>query len=287
LKCFFTSDLHGQTLRYALLFDAVSLEAPDAVFLGGDLFDVIHHFPPAASDLTPFFEQSLADKIRKLRHDDGLDTRFFVIMGNDDPRCYEPILINADHEGLISYVHARTLPFKDLYVTGYSYVPPTPFRLKDWERYDVSGYVDPGTLPPDEGLRTVRTGAEEASYATIAEDLDKIVKAAPVERTIFLFHAPPYGGKLDVAYRGTHIGSIAIQRFITRHQPLLTLHGHIHESPDMTGSWQEKIGRTYAFSGVNDAPGLTLIRFDTNRLETATRQNIPPTGERTNAEAAD
>ena len=42
-------------------------------------------------------------------------------------------------------------------------------------------------------------------------------------------------------------GSIAIERFIEDRQPLLTLHGHVHESARLTGSWQEKIGRHIAF----------------------------------------
>ena len=117
--------------------------------------------------------------------------------------------------------------------------------------------------------------------------MEKIAKMAPVKKTIFLFHAPPYGGKLDLMYRNMHIGSIAIQRFITHHQPFLTLHGHIHESPDMTGSWREQIGRTYALSGVNDSPGLTIVRFDTDQLEHATRQTILPLGAFGDAEATD
>ena len=37
-------------------------------------------------------------------------------------------------------------------VFGYNCVPPTPFRLKDFDRSDVSPYVDPGCVPPEEGL---------------------------------------------------------------------------------------------------------------------------------------
>jgi len=34
-------------------------------------------------------------------------------------------------------------------------VPPTPFLLKDWEKYDVSAYVDPGCVSPEEGYHRV------------------------------------------------------------------------------------------------------------------------------------
>lgn len=36
-----------------------------------------------------------------------------------------------------------------------------------------------------------------------------------------------------------HVGSIALRRFIEARQPLLTLHGHVHESARLTGSWHQ------------------------------------------------
>jgi Icc-related predicted phosphoesterase len=47
-----------------------------------------------------------------------------------------------------------------------------------------------------------------------------------------------------VLFNGEHIGSRAIRRWIERHQPLLTLHGHIHESPKQSGSFFDRIGST-------------------------------------------
>ena len=66
-----------------------------------------------------------------------MDTRFFVILGNDDPRSFEPVFTKASTDGLIQYVHDKTVLFGDLSVTGYGFVPPTPFQLKDWEKFDV------------------------------------------------------------------------------------------------------------------------------------------------------
>jgi Icc-related predicted phosphoesterase len=71
-------------------------------------------------------------------------------------------------------------------------------------------------------------------------------------RTIFNFHAPPYGTGLDEApaldasMRPTHggavmkpVGSTAVRDAIKGYQPLLSVHGHIHESRGVA-----KIGRT-------------------------------------------
>jgi Icc-related predicted phosphoesterase len=46
----------------------------------------------------------------------------------------------------------------------------------------------------------------------------------------------------DVLFNGEHIGSKAIRRWSERHQPLLTLHGHIHESPAQSASFFDRVG---------------------------------------------
>jgi Icc-related predicted phosphoesterase len=69
-----------------------------------------------------------------------------------------------------------------------------------------------------------------------------------------------------------NVGSIAIQRFIQMRQPLETLHGHVHESARLTGSWQEKIGCTHAFSAAHDEPELAIICFDPAQPENAIRR---------------
>jgi Icc-related predicted phosphoesterase len=70
------------------------------------------------------------------------------------------------------------------------------------------------------------------------------------------------------------VGSIAIQRFIEKKQPFLTLHGHIHESVRLSGKWMEQKGKTYSFSAVHDGPELALIVFDTDHLKNASRTLI-------------
>ena len=45
-------------------------------------------------------------------------------------------------------------------------------------------------------------------------------------------HAPPGPLGLGTLWDGTDVGSRAVLGWIDRHAPLLTLSGHIHESPD-------------------------------------------------------
>jgi Icc-related predicted phosphoesterase len=71
-----------------------------------------------------------------------------------------------------------------------------------------------------------------------------------------------------------HVGSIALRRLIEARQPLVTLHGHIHESARLTGAWRDRIGRTICLSAAHDGPELALVRFDPGAPEHATRELV-------------
>ena len=282
--CFFTSDLHGRPARYETLLARIAEERPRAVFLGGDLLPMPFsaHGRPGAAGLD-FLGEELGPRLRRLAETLGdAYPRIFAILGNDDPRREEPAAEALAAEGLWTYLHGRRDALDGFPVYGYACVPPTPFQLKDWERYDVSRFVDPGAVSPEEGRRTVPVPTREIRHGTIHEDLARLVGDDPLERAIFLFHSPPYGGPLDrAALDGrfvdhvpldVHVGSIAIQRFITRHQPWITLHGHVHEAPRLTGVWRQQLGRTHAFQGAHDGPELALVRFDPTDPGAATRE---------------
>jgi uncharacterized protein len=96
--------------------------------------------------------------------------------------------------------------------------------------------------------------AEEPQLATLLEQ--SLVGASDPDTTICNFHAPPYGSKLDNApalnadmtYKSggqaiRPVGSTAVRDAIQRFQPLLSLHGHIHESKGAA-----RIGRTLALN---------------------------------------
>ena len=278
--CFFVSDLHGSHGRYTKLFTAIEHEKPRAVFLGGDLLP--HHWAEhlAGGD---FIEEIMVAGFVSLREKLADEApRVFVILGNDDDRASEQVFIEGEEAGLWSYAHERWGSLDSHPVVGYAYVPPTPFLLKDWERYDVSRFTDAGCVSPEQGQRTVAVDPDEIRFGTIAADLLRLTKDRDLEDTVCLFHSPPYrtdldraaldGRTVDHAPLDLNVGSIAIQRFIEDRQPLLTLHGHIHESPRLTGNWRQKIGRTHAFTGAHDGRELALVRFDLDDLDNATRE---------------
>ena len=277
--CLFATDLHGSTDRYDKLLASIIRDRPAAVFLGGDLL------PRAALSIqsgTDFVHEYLIPTFTSARNSLGADyPHIFLILGNDDPRCEEEDFIEASVNGLWQYVHQQKFLFGVFPIYGLAYVPPTPFLLKDWERYDVSRYVPPGCVSPEEGHRSIPVEESETKWATIQKDLASLVGGDPLDRAVFLFHTPPCDTPLDrAALDGksyehvpldVHVGSIAVKRFIEEKQPLLTLHGHIHESARLTGEWKIQIGRTVCINGAHDGPELALVRFDLESPEAATR----------------
>lgn len=284
--CFFVTDLHGVSERYEKLFNKIREEKPEAIFIGGDILPSgLFAFTSAFDEPENFIEETLAKNLLKLKDELGdLYPPIFLIMGNDDAKVYEPLLLDLDKEGLIKYIHNKKIDFGDFQVYGYANVPPTPFGLKDWERYDVSRYVDPGCTPPEEGSFTVEVNKKHLQYETIKKDLEKLSGEDDLSQSIFLFHSPPYKTNLDRAnldgkfFDGVpldvHVGSIAIERFINERQPLLTLHGHIHESTSITGSWKDKLGSTLSMNAAHNGKELSLIRFDLTDIENPTRELI-------------
>ncbi len=276
-QCFFVSDLHGRAGRYARLWEAVRTERPAALLMGGDLFP-----SGLAGDPAEFLDRQLAPDLARLRDELGSQApRVLVILGNDDPRILEGALRDRQDQGLLEYVHGGRVELLGHPLFGYAFVPPTPFLLKDWERYDVSRYVDPGCVSPEEGRRSVEIPPGEARYATIAQDLARLAGDSDQSQAVWLFHAPPYDTALDrAALDGKavehapldlHVGSIAIRRFIAARQPLVTLHGHVHESARLTGAWRARLGRTHCLSAAHDGEELALVRIDLAEPEQASR----------------
>jgi Icc-related predicted phosphoesterase len=269
IKCIFATDLHGKINRYKKLFAIIQQEKPDAIFLGGDL---LPHFMAKDANYDNFTLDYLFPRLDELKQ--KLKNQYpaiFLILGNDDPRFEENLFIQESEKGLFYYANQRKIQFKNYQVFGYSFIPPTPFQNKDWEKYDVSRYVDPGCTHPTDGFRSMDPEGN-ITYQTIQKDLENLTKNDNISNAVFLFHSPPYktfldraaldGKMIDHVPMDVHVGSIAIARFIEEKQPMLTLHGHIHESTRITGHWSQFFNKTVSFNAAHDGPELSIIKFD-------------------------
>ena len=280
----FVSDLHGSVPRYRALFDAMRAAPPRALLLGGDLLPgLAMRFATHDEVIDDFLNAFLLPELMALRDELGdAYPRVLLILGNDDPRMEEQAVLAGEERGAWEYIHMRRAEVDGVPVYGYACVPPTPFHNKDWERFDVSRYVDPGAVSPHEGHRTVPVPRREIEWSTIQADLDQLTGGAEMGDAVMLFHTPPYETKLDRAaldgltYEGVpldvHVGSIAVQRFVQQRQPRVTLHGHVHESARLTGAWSDRIGDTVCLSAGHHGPELALVQFDPRDPGEATRR---------------
>jgi uncharacterized protein len=118
----------------------------------------------------------------------------------------------------------------------------------------------------------------EAGEPELARRIERALAAASdPSTTIFNFHAPPYGSQLDSApalnpdltyVSGGQalrpVGSTSVREAIERFQPLLSLHGHIHESKGVA-----RIGGTLALNpGSSYEEGIlqaAIVTLDTRK----------------------
>ena len=80
------------------------------------------------------------------------------------------------------------------------------------------------------------------------------------------------GRMIDHVPLDVHVGSVAIRKFILSRQPRITLHGHIHESAAITGSWSQQLGDTWCLGAAHRGPELCLVAFDPADPARATRR---------------
>jgi Icc-related predicted phosphoesterase len=154
---------------------------------------------------------------------EGKGIRCIVSPANDDMFEIDPIIAAAKN---VELGDANTIGLDGWSLVSTGWANPTP-----WKTFRE--------LPEDE-LRARIDGLVE--------------KVDDPKRSIFNFHAPPFGSNLDSAPQLDEelkyvaggqalvpVGSKAVRDAITAYGPALSLHGHIHE-----GRGAVKIGRTLA-----------------------------------------
>ena len=271
----FTSDLHGQTSLYEQLVAIAAAHHPRAVLIGGDLCP----HAGGADGLERqrlFLEGFLVEFARRiLEASHGLE--LLLMMGNDDWAGNDDVL--EKHDGrLWRVLHDRVVAVDGVSVAGLSWVPITPFGIKDWERWDdgreespvrLDGFVSHGgTLTPHRFDPARRS-------PTIADSLEALAARTLPAETVFVLHSPPRDTCCDMIGARAHVGSRAIRSFIERHQPPLVLSGHIHESPRVSSSYRDAIGRTLAVNpGQFGSSRLCGVWFDPERVEQSMRHTV-------------
>jgi Icc-related predicted phosphoesterase len=278
MRIFFATDIHGSEVCWRKFLNAGAFHKADVLIMGGDMTgkamvpivkrasdwrltlqdqeyvlsteDEVKAMEKRISDRGYYPIRLTPDEIAAWEADPALvDTRFKAEMmanverwmaladerlkgtaiqcvvspANDDIFELDPIIASAKQ---VLLGESNTIELDGFTMVSTGYANPTP-----WNTFRE--------LPEDE-LRT---------------RIDGLVADVPDRRrAIFNFHAPPYGSnldnapKLDAAMRYVSggqalvpVGSHAVRDAIARYEPVLSLHGHIHE-----GRGAVKIGRTLA-----------------------------------------
>src|SRR5580700_8525992 len=281
MKVFFATDIHGSEICWRKFLNAAAFYKADMVILGGDVTGKV--MVPIVSLRPGHWEVTFGgqriqldteaeldnikrkirdrgyypavmsgDELDSLNAEDGsVDRRFtqemtkgleaWLDMADGKLRGGQiPCILNGGNDDIweiddvieqspcVSFGEGKALDLDGFHLVSMGWTNPTP-----WDTF------------------------REAPEDELAAKIEAVVAQVPdMERTIFNFHAPPYGTGLDEApaldasLRPTHggavmkpVGSTAVRDAITRHQPLLSVHGHIHESRGI-----KRLGRTMAIN---------------------------------------
>lgn len=274
MRICFTSDLHGATRLYDQLEALVARIEPDLLILGGDLFIDGQPEDPLGTQ-GAFVTREFVPHVERWRK---RRPRLQVasIMGNHDWLGTQDVLrrVSAEYGMHLLDLHTPT-QVDGLSLLGLSCTPPTPFWLKDFERLDERHDTAPSEpcwvwdAAGQRGRQTTSTAHYEA-HPTLSDQLRNT--SAPGATWILVSHAPPYGSNLDrLPHVAEPVGSRAVRDWIETHAPLCSLHGHIHESPEVSGSFYDRIGRSLAINPGQRPDRLQAVWFDASKLESTLR----------------
>ena len=167
---------------------------------------------------------------------EGTGVRLLIGLGNDD---FEELIPHLD-AGPVAYAKDGTIDLGDFELVSLGWSNPTPWHTN-----------------------------RECSEDKLADKLAQAINGADPERTIFNIHVPPYDCGLDLVPRLDEtlqiqlvggqpdmvpVGSTAVAEAIADHQPVLSLHGHVHQ-----GRGSTRIGRTVVVNPGSEYDDASLL----------------------------
>lgn len=254
IKILSTSDVHQSKKKWQKLADACKQEKPDIVLISGDLI-----YREYIEKCSLFFEHYIVPFCTEMKE---TCKEIIFIMGNDDPKEYEPYFMKENNlwkciDNKVIYLDTEGV--RDIAFCGIPQVLDYPFTYKDWiiredeneSRYDINQKGNPTTYkygyfrPMQVDWRT-----EILKRPTFKDKFNELIpKIKDIKKSIWLIHCPPFGCGLDMCESKLVVGSKSVTKFILENQPLLTVHGHIHESPEHTEKWHLQMIDTWVVQG--------------------------------------
>jgi Icc-related predicted phosphoesterase len=280
MKIFFATDIHGSEVCWRKFLNSAAFYKADMVVLGGDVTGKV--MVPIIA-YPGYWQVTIGGEAQRLETQAELDDVQRLVRNRGSyPAIVSPdeLQVLSQEEGAVDRRFSaemiksldRWLDMADGKLKG-GQIPCVLNGGNDdiWEIDDViesSPCVTfgEGKVLDLDGFHLVSMGwtnptpwntFREAPEAELAAKIETVVAGIPdMERAIFNFHAPPHGTGLDEApalddtLRPMHggavmkaVGSTAVRDAIVKHQPMLSVHGHIHESRGI-----KRMGRTFAIN---------------------------------------
>ena len=279
IKLFYSADIHGSERCFRKWLNAVKVVKPDALVFGGDLTGkilqpIVHAGGTWSTDLygkaeTATTETELAELRARIRN----AGRYDIVVTPDEKAALDASP-QKQHEAFLAAARRTATDWLNLADERLRATKTPAFMMLGNDDYSELESVfgqsemvvdaDGHAVELPGGFQLVSLGYSNRTPWDSPRELDEPDLATRIDAmadtvrdpttTIFNIHVPPIGTHIDVAaelddtltpvVRGGYIqtknvGSTAVRDAITRYQPVLSLHGHIHESPGMA-----KVGRT-------------------------------------------
>lgn len=279
LRLFFCTDVHGSEQCFRKFLNAASFYGVDHLVLGGDMLGKLlipivqngngsyycDYGDQRYQDLDGAGVQRVKEEIRRFGHYPIVGTPE-LLQELDDEQARERVFRKIAYESVTDWV---TLAEERLRGTGVRcFMAPGNDDFLEIDSAlrgsDVVEFAEGRRIALESGHEMITTGYSNPTPWDTERELseDKMAEllfgmAEQVERPeslIAVIHPPPYNSELDSApaldenlqmkmdaggVRMAPVGSTAVRSFIEEVQPLLGLHGHVHESRGVT-----MIGRT-------------------------------------------
>lgn len=268
MRLLYITDLHGCAWKYDRLYSTARRHGVDVVLNGGDMLPKEGNLFRQDRFITGYLQ-------RHFQEFENAGIYYLCYLGNDDLRIFDPVFEEVCE--LFDYVH--NLAQKKITVLGrefigMNWVVDYPFRLKDRCRKDTDGYVfqpqfGTGLLSTPDGWKEVTNWFEFTdTLPTIADELKRLPEPDEKKHSVYMIHMPPAKLGLDVCGNGEKVGSKAIYQFLEAQQPEYALHGHIHESPEISGIWKACIDKTLCIQpGQHGQFTYVVIDLETSMVE--------------------
>jgi len=297
-KLLLCADLHGNEVQIERLVKFA--QDVDALLIGGDLTPryspvwLWEHNTNLVAETRRWFNEDFMPIIKRCT------VPVYITFGNTDCRANVAYFMEKWNDDQVHIIESGVVPLhfrlpptsgdqgweegEPWHLFALPYVPLSDHHLKDFERFDTVADSVVNYKRPERGFTVAHLNGEYSTEEGIArrkvskESIESLLATYPLSdpspgRCIWMTHAPPAQTNLDCIRKDCHVGSVAIREAIMQHQPLLSLHGHIHETVIVTGQFKDQLGETPCYS-VGNNPWRSdpyCIKVDTDHPHRAER----------------